>query len=127
MPLYVNHVGILLLGKPHRSHHKISIDKAIKEHTLDSFLSHIKPAGKEYLINAINTSKTVMWAGNLIPLGTIIRENIIKEIVPIIEAGKIPDNLDYSKLVDELGTLNKEELEEALFYLIQDITSQELD
>ena len=127
MALFVNHVGIVLLGKPHRSHHKVSIDKAIKEHTLDSFLSNLKPAGKEYLIDAIETSPAILWAGKAVPIGTIRRENIIKEIIPIIEAGKIPDDLDYNKIIDELGTPSKEYLEEELFYLIQDITAQELD
>ena len=127
MPLYINHVGIVPLGKPHRSHHPVKLDNAILEDTIDSFLASIQPAGKEHLANAIKTNLAVLWGGKAIDLGTPRRENIIKNIIPIIEAGKIPDDLDYTQIINELGTPTRDYLEEDLFYLIQDIANQELD
>lgn len=126
MTLYIDSIGFHLLGRPHQAP-KSSIDKEIKDQTLDDFLKNLNAEGREYITNAINTFSAIIWAEKVIPLGSIRRQNIINEIIPIIENGKIPDNMDYGKLIDSIGTPNKSYLELALFGLIKDIGEQELN
>ena len=125
MTLYVDSVGFHLLGRPHPTYKK-SVDKGIKDQTLDDFLKNLSKKGREYIINAIQTSSAVIWAEKAVSLGSMRRQNIIKEIIPIIENGKIPDDINYGKLIDSLGTPSREYLELALFDLIKDIGEQEL-
>lgn len=126
MTLYIDSIGFHLLGRPHQVP-KSSIDTEIKDQTLDDFLKNLNNEGREYITNAINTFPAIVWAEKVIPLGSIRRKNIINEIIPIIENGKIPDNMNYGKLIDSIGTPNKNYLELALFGLIKDIGEQELN
>ena len=126
MTLYVSHIGILLVGKPHAHPAKKHIEAQIKDHTLDTYLKNLNPIGKRFIIDALENFQAVMWGGKAIPQGTKIRESLIKHIVPIIEKGEISDNLDYNQLINELGVPNRDYLELNLFDLLQDIGEQEL-
>lgn len=127
MTLYVSHIGILLLGKPHAHPVKKHIEEQVRDHTLESYLRNLNPKGKRLIIDLLKNLEAVMWGGKAIPQGTTIRESLIKHIVPIIENGKIPDDLDYNLLINELGVPNKDYLELNLFDLLQDIGIQELN
>lgn len=126
MTLYVSHIGMLLLGKLHAHPVKKHIEEKVQEHTLDSYLKNLTPVAKAFIIEALENFDAVMWGEKVIPKGTTTRKSLIKHIVPIIEKGHIPDNLDYHQLINELGTLNKDYLELKLFELLQDIGEQEL-
>lgn len=126
MTLYVSHIGVLLLGKPHAHPAKKHIEEQVHDHTLESYLRNLNPVGRRFIIDSLENFEAVMWGGKAIPQGTKIRESLIKHIVPIIEKGQIPDNLDYNQLINELGVPNKDYLELNLFELLQDIGMQEL-
>lgn len=126
MTLYVSHVGILLLGKPHAHPAKKHIENQIKDHTLDSYIKNLNLTGRRFIIDAIKDFETIMWGEKAIPKGTKIRESLVKYIIPLIEKGQIPDNLDYSQLINELGIPNKDFLELNLFELLKDIGEREL-
>lgn len=127
MTLYVNSIGILLLGKPHRLPLGTKIDEAIKDQSFRSYLSNLTPRGKELLTYGIKNLPGLLWADKVLAQGSQRRENLVRLALSIIENGKIPDDLDYEQVIDQLGTPNKEYLEEAIFYLLQDIGMQELD
>ena len=127
MTLYIRHVNELIIGKPSERCPINSRNKEIKISVLDHYLKNLDRDSKNFLISALKTYPTVQWGNCATPLGTTRRNNIIKIITPIIEKRKIPNDLDYSEIINALGVGTRKHLEYNLVELLQDIGMQEVN
>lgn len=128
MTLYVWHCGPMPVGKPlsHRSNKSFG---NAKQSPIEEFLKNISgdERVKRVIIGYIKHAQAIMWGGRAVGKETAIREGVKREIIPIIESGAIPENLDYSRLQTATGTAMREHLELNLFDLIKNIGEQELE
>ncbi|GEM_PF-6026380 len=122
--LYVGHVGPIIVGPPKRSNHISPFLQSIPEvkvEPLSDFLANLTTDEKRFLSNGIVTHDSVTWEGRVFARGTIRQGNIDKIIVPMINEGKIPDELDFVELQHLLGVYDHKSLELALFELLKDV------
>ncbi len=126
MTIFVRHVGFLVVGKPIPRPVKSGIE-GLQTKSLNDFLKNLKPEEKTHLINAINESEGLPWGDKVYGKGSLPAESLKKLVIPIIQNGSIPENLDFNKIISQIGTPTQDYFEDNLFYLIQDMGMQGLE
>ncbi len=126
MTIYVRHVGLLMVGKPISRPVKSGIE-GLQTKSLNDFLKNLKSEEKTHLINAINESEGLPWGDKVYGKGSLPAESLKKLVIPIIQNGLIPENLDFNKIINQIGTPTQDYFEDNLFYLIQELGVRELD